>query len=237
MKKAALVTGAAKRIGQAIALDLASQGYDIALHYHHSEIEARTTAVKIRKLKRRCELFPGNLASQSDVSSLLKNVLQEFPYLSVLMNSASVFEKSQLRTSSLEFFNKQFAVNFQTPYILSQEFAKHCRSGQIISLLDTHITDYKTSYSDYLLTKKLLAEFTKLAACEFAPGIRVNAVAPGLILPPEGKRDDYLKRLALNIPLKRKGTPRHITQAVRFLIENDYVTGQIIFVDGGEHLI
>jgi NAD(P)-dependent dehydrogenase (short-subunit alcohol dehydrogenase family) len=102
--------------------------------------------------------------------------------------------------------------------------------------LDTAITKNKTAYADYLLSKKSLAEFTKLAAVQFAPHIRVNGIAPGLILPPRNKTNNYLNRLARNVPLKKKGTPNQIALSIQYLLESEYITGEIIFVDGGEHL-
>ena len=239
MKSSALVTGAGKRIGQAIALNLAAQGFSIVLHYHQSNKEAKITAATIRKYGVHCEIFPCDLSNENTTRKLIGAITttKNLPPLRLLVNCASIFEKSQLRTSNIGIFSRHLSVNFTAPLILSRGFVRICNEGQIINILDTHVVDNKTAYSDYLLSKKLLTEFTRLAAVEFAPHIRVNAIAPGLILPPKGEKDSYLKRLAQSIPLKRKGNPRHIAHAVRFLVENDYITGQTIFVDGGENLI
>ena len=237
MKPAALVTGGAKRVGQGIALSLAHLGFDIALHYNNSKNEAQKTATKIKKLKRRCEIFACNLFDETEVKDLLPAVKRRFPGLELLVNSASIFEKSGPLTSDSGSLERHFAINFKAPYILSTQFAKNVRSGNIINILDTHIVKNQSAYSDYLLSKKILAEFTKMVAVQFAPRIRVSAVAPGLILPPKGEADSYLKRLAEKIPLKRKGSIDSIAQTVQFLIQNDFITGQIIFVDGGEHLL
>ena len=129
------------------------------------------------------------------------------------------------------------AVHVKAPYILTQEFARLCKAGSIINILDTHITENRTAHFDYLLSKKTLAAFTQQAAVSLAPKIRVNAIAPGLILPPVAEKADYLNRLAKKIPLKRKGNIENITHAVQFLAKNNYITGQVLFIDGGEHLI
>ena len=193
MKSSALVTGGGKRIGRAIALDLAARGFSIALHYHQSDKEAKITAAKIRKRRVRCEIFSCDLSNEQTTQELINTVVntKSFPPLKLLVNCASIFEKSQLSTSNIDFFNRHLAVNCIAPLILSREFFRICKRGQIINILDTHITDNKTAYADYLLSKKLLAELTQLSAVEFAPNIRVNAIAPGLILPPKGEEDGY----------------------------------------------
>src|SRR3989338_8191361 len=184
MRDAVLITGAAKRIGKSIALLLAVLGFDVAVYYNRSKKEALQTAGEIESYGVRCELFSCDLSSEKNVRPLVSAVLKKFPNLSLLINSASIFEKSSLTDSRA--FDRHFRVNFKTPYILSSEFAKICKQGQIINILDTHITQNKSAFAAYLLSKKSLADFTKLAAVEFAPHIRVNAIAPGLILPPKG---------------------------------------------------
>ena len=232
----ALITGCARRIGQAIALKLASLGYNIALHYHHSKDQAELSAAEIRRKGVRCELFSCDLSDESQTSNLMTEVVKRFSGLNLLVNSASIFEKSKFAVKDLKLFNSHFAINLKAPFILSCEFFRFCKKGQIINLLDTKIVKNKTSHVAYLLTKKSLADMTKLAAVEFAPDIRVNGIAPGLILPAKGDAVESLERMARNIPLKRKGDLSGITQSIKFLIENDYLTGQIIFNDGGEHL-
>lgn len=119
---------------------------------------------------------------------------------------------------------------------MTQEFAKVCKKGHVINMIDTNIVKNKTQHLTYLLSKKALLELTKLSAIELAPRIRVNGIAPGLILAPTGKGEGHLLARAKNVPLKKQGSPENIVQSVQFLIENTYLTGQIIFNDGGEHL-
>ena len=236
-REAALVTGASQRVGKTIALKLAAMGFDIALHYQSSIKDAARTAQEIKRSGVRCALFNCDFTKEEETCSLVGAVKEIFPRLALLINNASIFEPSTIKRASLDNFNRHWAINLKAPWILTQTFAKLCRQGQIINILDTHITRHKTKYAAYLLSKKALSELTKLAAVELAPNIRVNAIAPGLILPPANEDKSYLERLAQNVPLKKKGDVDQIAQTIEFLINNPYLTGQIIFNDGGEHLL
>ncbi len=236
MKQAALITGSAKRIGKAIAVHLAESGFDIALHYNTSKSEAEEVAKEIKSKGRNCVLFQCNLSNIKDTLSLIEKVKQSFPSLSLLINNASIFEKRSFLESDISFFDNHFNTNFKAPFFLSQSFAKSVKEGHIINLLDTNITQDRTKYFVYNLTKKMLSEFTKMTAAELAPHIRVNAIAPGPILPPSNKEKEYLEREQESIPLKRWGTMPEILQSIDFLLKNEYLTGQCIFVDGGDHL-
>ena len=233
----ALITGGAKRIGRSLVISLASRGYNIALHYHSSRDSALKTAAAIKKQGGRCVLFSCNLADARQTEKLIRKVKKTLPDLNLLVNNASVFEKSSLKKGSLKSFDRHFAINFKAPLILTKEFANKCKRGHIVHLLDTSIAKNRISHFAYLLSKKALFELTKLSAVELGPAIRVNGIAPGLILPPQGVGRSILSKRAKQIPLKRKGDPAHITQALMFLLENDFLTGQVIFTDGGESLI
>jgi pteridine reductase len=233
----ALVTGSAKRIGRAICQSLVKLGYRIALHYYRSFEDAKKLAAEIRQEGGRVELFPCDLSNENTTSQLIDQIHSSCPDLNLLINNASVFHKSNLKTGDLKSFHQHFDTNFKAPYILTRDFAQYCQNGHIINILDTHIVQNKTNYFTYLLSKKALAELTKMAALQLAPDIRVNAIAPGLILQPKREPSEYLNRLAQKIPLKEKGDISQITKSVEFLIENTYLTGQIIFNDGGEHLL
>ena len=234
--KTALITGGAKRIGKALAEELAKQGYAIALHYNNSITAAQSVQ---KHLNRRtcCAIFPCDLADSDRVEMLILDVLKIFGRLDVLINSASIFEPGSIRKSSLEEFDRHMAVNFKAPLILTSAFARLCRRGHIINILDTNVVKNKISHVPYFLSKKSLFELTKLSAMELGPEIRVNAVAPGLILPPEGEDAAYLNRRATRLPLKKRGSVHDVCSAVTFLLKQPYVTGQVIFADGGEHLI
>lgn len=236
-KGTALVTGAAKRIGRQVALHLAGLGYQIALHYHSSKPDAMSTARDIYKTGVRCGLFCCDLSDEAQTRQLMPQVVKDFPDLGVLVNSASIFVPNQFSAADLTLFHQHWDINFKAPYILTCEFARLVKRGQVINFVDTNAVKYKTRYSDYLMTKKALLEFTRMAAVQWGPAIRVNGISPGMILAPVNNQpDDRAKRAAL-IPLKRTGNPRHILQSVQFLLDNDFVTGQIIANDGGESLI
>lgn len=231
----ALVTGAADRIGKGLALALAESGYDIFLHYNSSTEKAENTQQLIEKTGRKCILKQADFRNEAEVHSLISDCVKEGS-VEVLINNASVFIESNIETEGSALLEELFATNFKAPYTLTKQFVKHCGEGLIINLLDTKINQNQTGHLDYLLTKKALEAFTKLSAVQLAPEIRVNGIAPGLILPPEDKSDDYLQQRAKNIPLKKTGSVEQLARAMKFLIESPFVTGEIIYVDGGEHL-
>lgn len=235
--KAALITGGAQRIGKAIALALADRGFDIALHYHRSKTEAAELAHEIRQKGVRCELFSCDLSKVKQVSLLLEKVHRRLRNLNLLINNASIFMPSTLGSSGVRSLDEHWMVNFKAPFILSGEFVRLCRNGQIINLLDTKVVKNKTEYVGYLIAKKALTELTKMSAVAWAPKVRVNGISPGIILPPPNRGKEYIEKRAQNIPLQRSGDAHFIAQTVEFLVDNEFVTGQIICVDGGESLI
>jgi len=237
--KTALVTGAARRIGKGIALFLAEKGYNIALHYSSSDDDAQKTAAAIREMGVKCEMFKCDFSDEAETFSLIQRVFRTFPALTLLVNNASIFERGTIADTDVNKFNRYIAVNVKAPFFLTRDFAHLCKTGHIINILDsgiTHAFAKRGNYAVYTLSKRALAELTGISAIEFAPDIRVNAVAPGLIFPPAGKSDDFLDKKAQNIPLKRKGSVADIVKAVEYLLENDFITGQVLYIDGGEHL-
>jgi pteridine reductase len=237
IKGTALVTGAAKRLGREVALHLAREGYGIALHYHSSKSEAMATAQAIYKTGMRCELFCCDLGDEAETLKLVPQVFKAFPNLNVLINSASIFIPNKFGAVDLGLFKIHWDINFKAPYILTSEFSRLAQKGQVINFVDTNVVKYKTRYADYLMTKKALLEFTKMAAVQWGPRIRINGISPGMILAPVNNQPDDRKKRAQLIPLQRIGNPRNILQSVQFLLENDFLTGQIIANDGGEGLI
>jgi NAD(P)-dependent dehydrogenase (short-subunit alcohol dehydrogenase family) len=232
----ALVTGGAKRLGRAIVLALAERGWDIALHYGRSEGAARRTAAEVESRGRACRLFQADLARFDQVTALVPAVARQCPDLGVLVNSASIFEPGGLLETTPDLYDRHFDINFRAPFFLSRDFARHAKAGVIVNLLDQRITRHEGGHLVYTLTKKALAALTEMAARELAPRIRVSGVCPGPILPPTGKDEAYLERMVSRVPLGRAGTPEEVARAVVFLVENEYVTGQLLFVDGGEHI-
>lgn len=237
MSKAALITGGGKRLGKAISLSLAERGYDIAIHYNHSDKEAKETADLILEKGRQCEIFQSNLSDISQVRSLIPTVFEVFPQCSILVNSASIFENIGFNNVTEEIFERDFNTNFKAPFFLSQDFSKGDDAELIINMLDMRINKIETEHFTYNLTKKALRDFTLMAAKALGPKIRVNGICPGPILPPPDKDIKYLEQIAKNTPLQKPGNPDYIITAVKYLLDNSFVTGQCLFVDGGQHLI
>jgi len=236
MDNAALITGSAKRIGKELALALAKSGVDLVIHYHKSKKEAEDLQEQIRKLNVKCELISGDL-NQNCFESLIKEALEKMPHLNILINNASIFEPTPFLTTTEDQLKRHLNINFIAPFFLTQNFAKIVKSGLVINFLDSKIKKTSKNYFSYLLSKKALADFTKMAAIELGPKIRVNSIAPGITefsLDIDDK--NYLEKIVNNLPLKRIAKSSDIINAVKILIENEYLTGQIIFVDGGESL-
>ena len=238
MTKTALITGAARRVGKAMVLHLAKQGWNIAIHYSSSEEKAIRLRDKLSESfpDQKFELFEANLNHTDDVELLLPQVILAMGSLDLLINNASVFEPAYLEQTNTEFLDKQMNVNFRAPFILIRNFAQLIKHGVIINFTDTRIVTNKSNFAAYSISKKALWELTKMAALEFGPNIRVNAIAPGLTLPPKEKDEDYLWKLAEKIAMKRPGGLTPILKSLDFILNNDYLTGQLLFCDGGENL-
>jgi len=234
--QAALVTGGAVRLGKAIALALAEAGFDIALHYNSSQTPAAQTQTEIRQKQVKCAIFQQNLVDVSGLETLIGRAQEIFPNLRVLINSASGYQAANITDTTPELFAAMTAVNLRAPFFLSQAFAKVVGKGNIINIIDNKIGFNQYHYAAYLLSKKSLAELTRMAAVELAPDIRVNGVAPGVVLPSEKRNKAYVDWRVQGIPLKRHGRADHITQAILHILQNDFLNGQIIVVDGGESL-
>jgi NAD(P)-dependent dehydrogenase (short-subunit alcohol dehydrogenase family) len=240
-RRAALITGGAIRLGRAIAVALAHAGYDIAVHYNSSAGPAEATAAEIRALGVNCRIYQHDLRDAAGLDRFVRRVATDFPQLSVLVNSASGYQSGRIAETSLDSFDSQFAVNLRAPFFLMQAFAAHVqRNGltdaNIINIADNKIGFNQFEYAAYLLTKKGLAELTRMAALEFAPEVRVNAVAPGVVLPAQSRSDEYIAWRVQAIPLQRQGETAHITGAILSLLDNQFVTGQVWVVDGGESI-
>lgn len=236
MNNGVLITGAANRIGKQIALYFASKGHNIAIHYHNSDKEVIRTKNEIeQKYNVYCEIFKANFRDKTQTINLVLKV-QEKMKLKYLINNASIFHENSFLEEGISDLDAFTEINFKAPYLLTKQFARIAKRGCIINILDTKITQNHTNHFDYLLSKKFLDVFTKQVACELAPDIRVNGIAPGIILPPIDKNEEYISELAAKIPMKSSGNTYNITQTIDFLINNNFITGQIIFIDGGENL-
>lgn len=236
-KPTALITGAAKRIGRATALALAKDGIQIVIHYRDSKNEAQELAKNIESVGVRCWLVEADLSQRAQVASVIERAKGLAGSIDILINNASIFPVSRLMDFSGADLDLNLQVNAFAPLMLSRAFAAGLQDGVIINFLDSRITDYDSEHVAYHLSKRVLFSLTRMLALELAPRIRVNAVAPGLILPPAGADRGYLERMKKSNPLERIGQLDEIIETVKYLINNRFVTGQVIFVDGGRHLM
>lgn len=237
-EKNMLITGGAKRLGRGIALAGATHGYNVAIHYRTSRSDAHALTEEIRTLGVSAIAVPGDLSDSRTPATIFKSVTEELGAISLLVNSASIFRPSGLLDFGLEELDEEVRVNAFSPLLLCREMASRNRAGAIINILDSKINSYDDSHVAYHLSKRMLYDITRMLAIELAPRIRVNAVAPGLILPPNGNEatEDYLETHRFENPLHRHGSTKEISDAVFFLAHSPFVTGQTIFVDGGRHL-
>jgi pteridine reductase len=238
MKQTALITGASKRIGKAIAEHLAEKEWNIAIHFNSSEKPACELVNELTSKfpQQKFKAFKADLSEIEEVIKLITNVLTAFGEIHLLINNASVFDSGYLKTTSLELYDKQINVNLKAPFFLIRDFANNCKKGNVINFVDTRITSNKSNFTAYSLSKKGLWDLTQMAALELAPDIRVNAIAPGVTLSPEDKDENYLQNLAQNTPMKKPGGLEPIIKSVDFILENNHLTGQLLFADGGENL-
>jgi len=238
MKQTALITGSAKRIGRAIAEHLAAEGWNLALHYNTSGKAAKhlQDELQLQYPEQTFVLFQSNLQNPFAVEKLVSEVIREIGSLHMLVNNASAFEQGLIKETAFDLLDRQMMVNFRAPFLLMREFARLAGSGQIINLVDTRITSNKSDYAAYSISKKALWELTKMSAVEFAPDIRVNAIAPGATLPPEDKPEHYLWKIAEKIPMKKPGGLEPIIKSLDYILNNEHLTGQLLFCDGGENL-
>jgi len=239
MAKVALISGSAVRLGREIAQHLASGGWDLALHYRTSSKEIGDFESELKKSypNLRFYTFQADLGVIDQTQLLIKRVIERFGQLDLLINSASVFEPSPFNETSGDSLVRHYQVNLVSPFILMRDFANIEENGLIINIADTRITNNKSDYLSYSLSKKSLWELTKMAALELAPHFRVNAIAPGAILAPAGKDEHYLEQIAGLTPMKTPSGVISILKSIDYIIGNEDLTGQLIFCDGGAQLL
>jgi NAD(P)-dependent dehydrogenase (short-subunit alcohol dehydrogenase family) len=235
-RETALVTGAGVRIGRAIALALADAGMNLLVHYRRSEGEAAEVCRLAEQRGVRAWPIAADFDDPQAASRLIDRAVATAGSLDVLVNSAAVFPPDDLRSMTFDHLMAALRVNAWTAFALSRVFAERVGRGRIVNMLDTRIVDVDWNHVSYILSKQVLFELTKMMALDFAPDITVNAVAPGLILPPPGQTQEYLEKRKETVPLRRFGSPEQIARAVVFLAQSDFITGEVIFVDGGRHL-
>lgn len=238
LPKRVLVTGGALRVGKAITLSLAHAGSEVLIHYRSSSDAAEELAESIRVSGGRADTVCGDLATDAGCAQVMEQALKGGA-LDGLVNNAAVFNRTPLAKSTRETFLAEFGPNLFGPMELMRLFAAQDLPGAVINLLDRRITAHDAGAVPYHLSKIALAEATRLAALEFAPRLRVNGVAPGAILPPPGREheSDYLDLHGGKAPLTHRCSPEDIAAAVQYLFTAPAVTGQVIFIDAGQHLL
>lgn len=234
--KTALITGAAKRLGRVIALALADRGANIVVHYNHSRPEAEELADSLRSKNRRAWALGADLQRPDEVARLADAAVSLNDGVHVLINNASIFPGGRIEDATREDLLTNLQVHAFAPLDLSRRLTGKGGCRQIVNMLDTRIVDLDREHAAYHISKRVLFTLTRMLAMELAPDVTVNAVAPGLILPPPGKDESYLQRLAHTNPLQRHGEVADIARAVLFLLDSPFITGQVIFVDGGRHM-
>jgi NAD(P)-dependent dehydrogenase (short-subunit alcohol dehydrogenase family) len=234
----ALVTGAAHRLGKALVQALARNGYAILLHYRTSDIQAQNTATQIRTLGVPVYLSQADLSQVNQISSLFM-MIDRIPHrLKVLVNSAAMIQPGDVRTLTAQEWDAVINLNLRAPFLCAQEAAKRMtEGGLIVNITDVGAKKTWSRYPAYSVSKAGLEALTKILARTLAPSIRVNAIAPGLVLHSDMISGDEWKRLVERLPLKRAATVDEIGAALEFLLKNEYVTGETLVVDGGYSLL
>jgi pteridine reductase len=234
----ALITGAAHRVGRSLALTLAHKGYAILLHYNQAGEQAIKTSEEIRSLGVPVFLFQADLTKDTDLISLISKIDSISHPLNVLVNSAAIMRKSNTRDISITTWDTTLALNLRAPYFLSQQAASRMNfGGLIVNITDVGAHKLWTGYPAYVVSKAALETLTLLLAKLYAPGIRVNAIAPGLVLPSDNFSQNEWERLVDRLPLQRPSSMSDISATLSFLVDNPSITGQTIVVDGGYSLI
>lgn len=238
--KNALITGAAKRLGSAIAMDLARHGWNIAVHFNRSESDAGATAERVRAEGRQATLVRADLANEDETGALVARAAEALGPITALVNGASIFEPDDWQTASCDSWHRHMGVNLRAPFILSQAFAHDLpvgRKGAIVNIIDQRVLKPTPQFLSYGVSKAALYWLNTTLAQALAPRIRVNAVAPGPTLINARQSEAHFRRQREATILGTGAEPQDICDAVRYLLTADAVTGEMIAVDGGQHLI
>lgn len=236
---AALVTGGGQRLGRAIALALAGAGFDVAVHYRSGQDEAERTAGEIRHMGRRAGCVFGDLGQEADTDSLVARAADAVGPIGVLVNNASVFERDEVLTSDRAAWDAHMEPNLRAPFVLTQRFAAALppdADGVVINMLDQRVWSLTPHFVSYTLSKAGLWALTQSLALALAPRVRVNAIGPGPALPSPRQSPEQFARQCASTPLKRGTSPEEIGRAVLAILALRSMTGQMIALDGGQHM-
>jgi NAD(P)-dependent dehydrogenase (short-subunit alcohol dehydrogenase family) len=234
--KTALITGAARRIGREIALALAREGVHIAVHYQRSHQDALALEGELHGFGVRVALVRGDLSDTEAPGQIFRAATNSLGPIDLLINNASVFPEERLSEMRWDTLEQSIRVHAWAPFVLARFLHESGRPGCVINLLDARVHAHDPLHAPYQLGKRMLSDLTGLMARAFAPRVRVNAIAPGAVLPPEGKGDDYLARIGADMPLRRVPAAEEIAEAAVFLLRAPSITGETLYVDAGRHL-
>ncbi|MGQ3890458.1 SDR family NAD(P)-dependent oxidoreductase [Legionella sp. CNM-4043-24] len=238
-QRVALVTGGAKRIGRSISERLAEAGYDLVINHHASDIEAEDIKRVIEAMGRQCLIMKADISCAEAVHHMFEEVMNTFGRIDVLVNSASLYPHNSFPCESYELFDQAFGVTVYGSLYCANEAAKimlRQNNGLIINIVDLFAFHPRKNMMFHGVSKAALASLTQYLAIELSPTIRVNAIAPGPVLPPTQYSQEKLQQSSDRTLLKRWGEPSDVTRAVMYLVESDYITGEIMYVDGGSHI-
>jgi pteridine reductase len=236
--RVALVTGGAVRIGRAISEALAEDGYAVVVHYNRSSDAADALVREIEERGGRAAAVGGDLAQGGEVERVAAEALDAFGGLDLLVNNASVFPSEGLEETDEALLEHTLAVNLKAPFLLTRRLAPALRErrGAVVNLGDLAGVQAWSGYAAHGVSKAALLHLTRVAARALAPEVRVNAIAPGTVLPPESLSEEEVARLARRAPLARIGGPEDVVRALRYLLAAEFVTGETLVVDGGRLL-
>jgi NAD(P)-dependent dehydrogenase (short-subunit alcohol dehydrogenase family) len=246
--RSALVTGAARRIGRAIARDLADHGWDVAVHHHTSADEARRLVGEIEAIGRRAVALQADLADEPQAAGLVARAFERLGPISLLVNNAGIFDHDLPRTADAASWQRHMAINLRAPLVLTQgllaqlptaadgETPEPGAEANVINLIDQRVLNLTPQYTSYTVSKAGLWALTRHLALALAPQVRVNAIGPGIVLPAPGATAARIDAMRRATPLRRGAGTDEICACVRFILATPSLTGQMVALDGGQHL-
>jgi NAD(P)-dependent dehydrogenase (short-subunit alcohol dehydrogenase family) len=219
-----------------MSLALAGQGAHVVVHHNHSEAEALALCEEIRRLGSSAWPVQGDLAEAPQAERVFRDAVAQSGRIDILINNASIFRPDTVWDVTEESILLNLRIHAMAPLTLARAMAGQENEGHIVNLLDTRVTMYDREHASYHISKRILLTLTRMLALELAPKIAVNAIAPGLILPPAGQDEAYLQRLVYTNPLESHGGPQDVVEGMLFLVGSRFITGQILYIDGGYHM-
>jgi pteridine reductase len=237
--KNALVTGAAHRVGKAIAVRLAMEGCNIALHYNAAKKEANQTLNELKGFPVNAKSYQANLRESEEITSLFQSISRDFKRLDILINSAAVMQRIPFHKVTPEDWEATIDLNLRATYFCTQSAIKLMgdEGGVVINISDIAGLQPWVDYPVHSISKIGVEMLTKVAALSYGPGVRVNAVAPGPVLKPDHMSETRWAQLGAELPIGQVGEPTDVSEAIVFLVKNDFITGETLVVDGGNQLI